>query len=631
MSTSATPAASDAAAVGRTAELPRWDLTPLYPSLDSTAFRDEFAAATEAIRRLEGMFEAEGIGPAADPPPAADDGTIERLERLLAAFNDALERGERLGSYLYGLVSTDSKNDAAQARLSELQLRQVALAKLVPRFTAWVGGLDVEAVIDRSPPAAEHAFALRRAREEARHLMSPAEEALAAELDLPGGTAWGKLHDNLTSQISVRLELDGEERSLPMSELRNLALNPEREVRQRAYEAELAAWEGAALPLAAAMNGIKGQVTTLSARRGWQEPLDEAVFANHVDRATLDALLTVARESFPDFRRCLRAKARALGCDALPWFDLFAPVGAAERSWSWPEATAFLEEQFGTYSDRLRGLAARSFAERWIDAEPRANKQGGAYCMAVGDGASRILANYTPSYDAVSTLAHELGHAYHNLNLAGLSPIQRRLPMTLAETASTFCETIVKEAALARAGEAERLYILEQGLQGACQVVVDIVSRFDFERAVFAARRERELSIAELNRLMLDAQAGTYGDGLDPARRHPYMWAVKGHYYSSSRSFYNFPYLFGLLFGLGLYARYREDPVGFRAGYDELLARTGRADAAELAAGWGIDLRTPAFWRASLDLLRADIDRFEEMVDAKQRHARKPSGAPMNS
>ncbi len=593
-------------------DLPRWDMTVVFPGLDSPEFAAGFAAVVDDIADLETLFDAEGV--TQRPPAPLDDPTVAAVERVLDRFNAVLDAVETMGAYLGAFVTTDSRDDLAQARLSELDGQRVRLRKLGTRWVAWLGAIDVEEVIARSPLAAAHAFPLRQAKRAAAHLMTPAEEELAAELSLPGGTAWGRLHDNLTSQITARLTFDGEERELAMSELRNLALHPDREVRRRAYEAELAAWAAAALPLAAAMNGIKGQVNILSVRRGWGDPLDEALFDAHIDRPTLDAMLDAAREAFPDLRRYLRAKARALGLPALAWYDLFAPVGDAGRSWRWDEAVSFLFEQFGAYSDRMRGLAERAVRDRWIDAGPRPGKVDGAFCMPLRGEESRILANYSPSYDGVSTLAHELGHAYHNLNEAGLTPLQRGTPTTLAETASTFCETIVREAALAQAGPAERLFILEQSLQGSCQLVVDIVSRFDFERAVFAARRERELSIDELNRFMLDAQRATYGDGLDGDALHPAMWAVKGHYYSANLSFYNFPYLFGLLFGLGLYARYREDPDNFRAGYDDLLASTGRADAAELAARFGIDLRAPAFWRAGLDVVRADADRFEELI-----------------
>jgi pepF/M3 family oligoendopeptidase len=325
-------------------------------------------------------------------------------------------------------------------------------------------------------------------------------------------------------------------------------------------------------------------------------------------------MMEAAHAAFPDFRRYLKAKARALGLPVLAWYDLFAPVGQATRRWEFDEAAAFIVEQFAGYSPRLSDFAARAFRERWIDAEPREGKRDGAFCMWLRRDESRILANYKPTFNGVRTLAHELGHGYHNLNLAGRTMLQRATPMVLAETASIFCETIVRDAALREADRAEQLEILEGTLQGACQVVVDITSRFLFEQAVFAQRRRRELSIQELNELMLDAQRQTYGDGLDQQALHPYMWAAKPHYYSSGRSFYNFPYMFGLLFGLGLYARYLDDPERFRAGYDELLSSTGMASAPDLAARFGIDLRTPAFWHASLDVVRADIDRFEALV-----------------
>jgi oligoendopeptidase F len=194
--------------------------------------------------------------------------------------------------------------------------------------------------------------------------------------------------------------------------------------------------------------------------------------------------------------------------------------------------------------------------------------------------------------------------------------MQRDTPTVLAETASIFCETIIRHAAMARVDEQEQLAILESSIQGSCQVVVDITSRFLFESAILERRKHRELSVGELNDLMLDVQRQTYGDGLDRDVLHPYMWAVKGHYYSTGRPFYNYPYMFGLLFGLGLYARYQRDPEGFKAGYDELLSSTGLADVATLARRFGIETRQPDFWRGSLDIVRQDIDEFERLVAA---------------
>lgn len=595
-----------------TRALPHWDMTPLFPGLDSPEFAASFQRAIDDIADLATTFDALGINKrdaaiVTDADVGAAETSAGRLNRL---YDDI----RLLSTYLHAFVTTNSRDNAAQARMSELQQNVVRLSQLSTRFTAWIGSLDVDELLRRSAVARDHEFMVRKASEEARHLMSPAEENLAAELNVPGGTAWAKLHGNVTSQLSVPFEVDGETRPLPMSLIRALATDANRDVRRRAYEAELAAWPTVAVPLAAALNSIKGEVNTLARRRSWESALDRSLFDNNMDRASLDALMLAAHEVFPDFRRYLRAKARALGVAELAWYDLFAPVGASHKVWEYDDATRFILEQFGSYSPRLRDYAARAFTEYWVDAEPRDGKRDGAFCMGVRRDESRILMNYKPSFQSVSTLAHELGHGYHNLNLAPRTPLQRATPMTLAETASTFCETIVFQAALREADREEQIALLEETLQGAAQVVVDITSRFIFEQAVFDGRQRRELSVDELNTLMLDAQRQTYGDGLDQSRLHPYMWAVKGHYYSTGRSFYNYPYMFGLLFGLGLYARYQADPTAFKASYDDLLSSTGLADAATLAARFGIDIRTPDFWRASLDLIRRDIDRFEQLV-----------------
>jgi len=235
--------------------------------------------------------------------------------------------------------------------------------------------------------------------------------------------------------------------------------------------------------------------------------------------------------------------------------------------------------------------------------------------MRLRSDESRIMANFRPSYEGMSTLAHELGHAYHNLNLAEATAFQRDTPMTLAETASTFCENIVAQAAMRDAGVREKLAILENSLQRITQEVIDISSRFLFEQRVFELRRRRDLGISEFNELMLQAQRETYGDGLDENVLHPYMWCVKGHYYSVSRPYYNFPYMFGALFGLGLFRRYQTDSDGFRAGYDALLASTGKEAPDALAGRFGIDIRNRSFWESSLDIVRAEVDEFERLVE----------------
>ncbi|GLV57901.1 oligoendopeptidase F [Dictyobacter sp. S3.2.2.5] len=598
-----------------TQSLPHWNMDVVYPGLDSPEFAQDFAAVIAEINSMAQLFDASGIEKRDDLN--VDDQLTHTFEQVINRYNAVLAHITTVYVYISCFVSTNSRDEVAQARASELENALVTLSQLDTRLTAWLGSLDVERLIAHSTVASEHAYILRRAKEQSVHMMAPAEEALAAELNTSAGRAWEKLHSNVTSQLSVTLELDGQRQQVPMSVVRNQASSAQRETRRRAYEAELAAWKETAVPLAAALNSIKGEVNTLARRRHWDSALDASLFTNSIDRETLDAMLRAARASFPDFRRYMHAKAHALGIPQLAWYDIFAPLGTTDRVWSFNETEQFIVEQFGTFSECLSSFAARAFREGWIDAEPRPGKRDGAYCTPLRADESRVFTNYKPNFDGVTTLAHELGHAYHNFNLGNRTELQRTLPMTLAETASIFCETIINQAALKNASRQERIAILEASIQGAGQVVVDITSRFQFEQNVFERRKQRELSVEELNEIMLQAQRDTYGEGLDQQTLHPYMWAVKGHYYSSELSYYNYPYMFGLLFGLGLYARYQQDPETFKKGYDELLSSTGLADAATLAGHFGIDLHSEAFWTASLDIVRRDIDTFCELTQAE--------------
>jgi oligoendopeptidase F len=589
---------------------PRWDLSSLF---DGTASR-EFAAAQERFSaelvRLAAMYDRFDVR--RGDPVALTPGTVAAFDEVVAATNGLLDQVRLLRSYLAGRLATDARDDEAATVLSQLQAEQAGLQKLTSRLDAWVDRLSPDGLIAASEVAANHSHALRQGAVAARHQMSEPEEGLYADLHLTGAVAWNKLHGDLTSLLTG--DLDG--RAVPVTELRGMATHPDPELRRRAHAAELAAWASAEVPLAAALNAIKGEANTVNRQRGWPDALASALFANCVERAALDAMQTAAVESFPDFRRFLRAKARLLGGStggALAWWDLVAPV-PGESQVTWPQAVAAVEEAFGGFSPTLAGLAERALAERWVDAEPRSGKRGGAFCMSVRDDESRVLLNFDGSLDCVQTLAHELGHAYHNTNLAGRTPLQRRTPMALAETASIFCETIMVQAGLAVADDGRRLALLNVDLQGACQVVVDIHSRFLFERSMSRRREKGTLSPSELCALMTEAQLATYGDGLDPATLHPYMWAVKPHYYATA--FYNWPYCFGLLFGIGLYARYRQDPDRFRAHYDDLLSATGLATAADLARRFGIDIASADFWRESLAVIRARIDDFERLVDS---------------
>jgi pepF/M3 family oligoendopeptidase len=589
-------------------KLPHWDMTPLFPALDSPEFEQAFAGLVDRIGAFRATFDER-------PLEYGDlsDGAIARFDEVIVELNGILEQSQTIQGYLYSFVTTEAQNDLAQTKNSELAMRTVDLAKVRTRLAAWIGSVDAEALIERSALARDHAFYVRKAAVDAKHQMEPDLEDLTISLAPSARVAWGKLHGNVTSRVIVDFtKPDGSTEKVPLAGMGRFAQDPDPAIREAAFRATIAAYPDVEVPLAAALNSIKGWENELNVRRGWPDSVEPALFNNNVDRATLEAMQEACAESFPDFHRYYLAKAKAIGKPKMTWWDQGAPVGSAERRWSWDECASFIVEQFWTYSDRMANLAARAFQERWIDAEPRQGKRSGAFCMGVGKDVSRVLVNFNDNFTSVTTVAHELGHAYHNVNLAEKTPIQRSTPMALAETASTFCENIVLGAMLRGAEGDERLAILNESLTGAGAIVVHIHSRFLFEKFVYESRVQRELSPSELNEAMSKAQREVFGDALDADATHPYMWCVSPHYYSTA--YYNWPYTFGLLFGLGLYRFYEDDPDTFRANYDDLLSSTGSGDAAALCARFGIDVRTPDFWRSSLDVLRAQIDDFCSLV-----------------
>ena len=466
-----------------------------------------------------------------------------------------------------------------------------------------------------STEARDHIGPLSRFAERAAHQMSESEEHLYAELSTTGSGAWGRLQSDVTSQLTAEVDLPDGPATLPMPAVRGLATNADPAVRRAGYNAELATWPRVEVPVAAAMNAIKGDANVINRRRNWTSPLDASLFGNSVSRATFEAMQSAVTTSLPDFRRWMQVKAQLHGHAperGLPWWDLVAPLPVAAGDVSWDQGLAIVRNAFGEFSPGLGGLVDRAVNEQWIDAEPRDGKQGGAFCMPFGGDRSLVMLNWSGSAESAQTTAHELGHAYHNTTLAGRTALQRRLPMALAETASIFCETLVVEAGLARLDGDERLALLDIDLQGTNQVVVDIHSRFLFETEVFARRQRRTLSPGELSEMMTEAQLAAYGNGIDQSTAHPYMWLLKPHYYGSH--FYNWPYTYGLLFGLGLFARYQDDPERFRDGYDTLLSRAGMDTAEELGQAFSLDVTDEAFWSASLDVVRTRIADYERLA-----------------
>jgi pepF/M3 family oligoendopeptidase len=607
--------------VGPVETLPRWDLDSIFPGPQSPEFREATGSAGLAIADLTALFDRHGVG--TRPIGSIDANAITTFAEVVTRYDATLEAALRLDGYLGCLTAADVRNEAAQAAASQWRENLVDLARLAPRFTAWVATLDVDEILAGSRVAREHESTLRRLRHNAAHLMDPGEEDLAAALGPSGATAWMVLRDELMALATARLELDGDVRELSLSEIDNLRLHPDRDLRRRAHEAADGARRTLAVPLAAAINGVKRQQLTLSRRRGWAEPLEAALAANAIDRGILDAMLTAMREALPVYHRYLRSKARLLGVDRLAGYDLMAPV-TEPAAWPFDASRDFIVEQFTAFSPKLGSVARRAFAERWIDAGPRVGKDGGAFCAAIQGDESRILANYLPVFSWTSVLAHELGHAYHNFIV-----VERKrtclqaspdfgpatFPMTLAETASTICETIVQRGArVAATSPVEELALLEESLQSLTLNTFGIMPLLAFEQSVFATRAQRELSPLELEAAMATAWGDVAGDAVEPDTVWSMSWTM-GHFFIDNLWFYNFPYAFGALFALGLLAVREAEPDGFLDRFDTLLADSGMREANELAADFGIDLSDPAFWRASLDSFRDDVERYEALTD----------------
>jgi pepF/M3 family oligoendopeptidase len=426
--------------------------------------------------------------------------------------------------------------------------------------------------------------------------------------------AWNKLHGVVTSQLSVEVEVDGKVQKLPMPAVINLRSHPDEPTRRRGYEAEMQAWPKIQESLAACMNGVKGTVNTLNKHRGRKDALHSSLDQARIDSDTLEAMLDAMQSAFPTIRRYFHSKAKRIDKEQLAWWDLFAPVGKLSSHYSYDEAHRFILEQFEGFSPELAAFASNAFEKRWIDAEQRDGKQGGAYCMGVPKvKESRIMCNFDGSMDQVSTLAHELGHGFHDHCAYEFSKtqLQQRTPMTLAETASIMCETVITNALLKEAKDPQEiLFILEQALISDSQLIVDIYSRYLFEKEVFERREKSELSAEELCDIMSRAQKATYGDGVDERYLQPYMWAWKPHYYYADLSFYNFPYTFGGLFGTGLYAVFQERGQAFIPEYKQLLASTGEGSTADLAARFGLNIRRREFWENSLKVVSDRIEQY---------------------
>ena len=579
----------------------RWDLSYLYKGFDDEAFLRDMASIAESVEAAKTILADEKLT------------DRERLEKLVGNSEAMSAKVDALANFTQCTLAVDASNEAANAAMDKLMVAFTSLRLVESAMTRCVAAVkDLDAVIASSETLQGVAFALKEIAEQAKHLIPDAVEPWMLEMQLSGGSAFGQLRDKLDSTLAV--DYRGEQ--LPLAAVRGKAYDPDPAVRRDAYEAEIASYAKIELPMSYCLNSIKLEARTMARAKGYDSVLDMTLEESRMDRATLDALWTAVKDYLPHFRRYLRAKGRLLGHeDGLPFYDLFAPVGKAAKTYTIEEARATLLREMGKFTPKMAEFIDNAFEQRWIDLYPRDGKTGGAFCSPVHFAdRSLVMTNFQGSFSDVSTLAHELGHAWHNRCLAGLPSLMINTPMPLAETASIFNETMLSWQVQQSCSAEERLSLLESGLMEATQTVVDIYSRFLFESEVVDTRADHAMSVEELKAAMLRAQDASYGDGLAKDVRHPYMWACKSHYYSSGLNFYNFPYAFGLLFGKGVFAQYLEKGSAFVDDYCRLLRSCGSMSVADVAKSAGIDVRNPDFWRSSLEVIRKDIDEFCELV-----------------
>lgn len=578
-----------------------WNLNPIYTGFDDPRFEEDLQALRRTVRDLEELTQH----------LTGDSAAL--LKRGLTLQERLQELAEKLLCYAELRQAACTTDAEAGSKIGKIMGVYSDSAAPVAAFEGWLAAIpDLDSLIASDPLFEEYRFILERKKLGSLHLLPGIGEKVMAKLKISGSNAWAELQQYLTSTVKVTYR--GEE--INLSAVRNLAYSAEAEVRKDAYEAELACYRSIEDSVAYALNSLKLETLNECELRGYESPLARTLEQSNMEKKTLDAMFAAIDQKLPMFRRYLKAKAHALGHEnGLPWYDLFAPMGKSSTRFTTQDARDYLVELFSHFDDELSGMVARAFDEEWIDFYPRSGKAGGAFCSGVSCiGQSRILTNFDGTLGDVVTLAHELGHAFHNQCIADHRPLNHDYSMPVAETASTFNECVVMNHAIAQAADdAEKLNLIESQLQDVTQIIVDIYSRYRFEDVVLRRRKEEFMGAAELCRIMLQAQADSYGDGLDSALRHPYMWLCKSHYYGST--FYNFPYAFGGLFARGLYAKYAQEGASFVPVYKKLLHTTTVATAEDAAKVAGIDLTDKEFWLSALAEVEEKIDMFCALVE----------------
>ncbi|MCT4478478.1 M3 family oligoendopeptidase [Peribacillus frigoritolerans] len=526
-------------------------------------------------------------------------------------------------SAFIGCLEAQNAQDKKAGQLRIKQMKIVASLKMVlSRLDEKLIQLD-DAVFNKileKEPLNELKFVLNERREKAKEKLSVKEESLITQLAMDGFEGWSQMYDTIVGSMTIPYK--GEK--LSVGQAANKFSDPDEGARKELFTAWEQAWEEKSDLFARTLNHLAGFRLSVNEKRGWDDILKEPLEIGRMKKETLESMWNVIADHKEPLVRFLKRKAELLDLDKLSWADLDAPLAVTAQSkvMDYQEGADFIIQQFSKFGSQLASFTQKAFEDSWIEAEDRPGKRPGGFCTGFPlNKQSRIFMTYSGTPSNVSTLAHELGHAFHSYAMRDIHPLNRSYAMNVAETASTFAEMVVADAAVKEAAsEEEKLVLLEDKIQRSVALLMNIHARYLFETRFYDERKQGYVSAERLNELMVDAQKEAYGDALSDY--NPTFWASKLHFYITGVPFYNFPYTFGYLFSLGIYANALKEPAGFEEKYIALLKDTGSMKVEDLAEKHlGVDLETRDFWEEAVNACMEDVEEFMRLTNPLVRKA----------
>ena len=593
---------------------PAWDLSSEYTATDAPELEADLAKANE-------LFEAiEALNP--DLEGDARVGTAQQIFKLREEAAILLQNPAVYANCLLSVDGRDKEALALQGRLQGYQKRLGDVTEPLSQFCDLASAEDIAGYL-ADPDVGTSEFLVNHSRERRHELLSLDEESLVNGLSQDGIHAWGRLYSQLSGTLECEVMVGNELETMGIATASGLMQKPDDGLRRNAWAAINDAWEAHEESCAAALNAIAGWRLEMCRKRSRKEPvhfLDAPVHMNRISRPTLDAILGAAETFRPLARRAARLQASAYGKPAIGPWDNRAPAPvldpAAAGTIPFEQAVSIIADAYAQVDPSMGEFVHMMVEKRWVEGTVGDSKRPGAYCTGFRKSRTpRVYMTFSGGASDVITLAHELGHAYHSWVMRDLPESQLSYGMSLAETASTFGETLVRDAMLKSADSLQtRMDVIWEDMTALIAFVLNIPTRYEFEKRFYEARDERPLRPDELKSLMSSAWQNWYGDAL--SEPDPMFWASKLHFFISGLSFYNFPYLFGYLFSLGVYASRDKFGDDFFPRYQALLRDTGRMTAEDLASTHlEADLTQPDFWLETLAALEPRVDAFEAVVN----------------